>query len=108
MYETTSLYFDGNSTINEYFVKSMKNPDQFEKEWTLQEEQKNFADPYNSMWMKIGMTASCLIQMFESVILVCFVYYETQGLAGPFRTVINQLLSALYTLVSKIKTFTKH
>ena len=30
MYETTSLYYDGNSTINEYFVKLMKNSNQFE------------------------------------------------------------------------------
>ena len=51
MYETTSLYFDGNSTINEYFVKLTKNSDQFEKEWTMQEERKIFADPYDSMWI---------------------------------------------------------
>ena len=100
MYETASLS-DGNSTINEYFVKLMKNSNQFEKEWTMQEERKFFADPYNSMWMKIGMTTSCLIQLFESAILVSFVFYETQGLAGAYRTVINQLLSGFYTLVSR-------
>ena len=101
MYETTSSYSDGNSTINEYFVKLTKNSDQYEKEWILQEERKCFADPYDSMWMKIGMTASCLIQLFESAILVSFVFYETQGLAGAYRTVINQLLSGFYTLVSR-------
>ena len=101
MYEETSLYSDGNSTINEYFVKITKYSDQFEKEWTTQEERNFFADPYNSMWMKIGMTASCLIQFFESAILVSFVFYETQGLAGAYRTVINQLLSGFYTLVSR-------
>ena len=102
MYETTSLYSDCNTTLNEYFVKLMKNSDQFEKEWILQDEPNIFVDPYDSMWMKIGMTASCLIQFFESAILVSFVFYETQGLAGAYRTVINQLLSEFYTLVSTV------
>ena len=100
MHQATSLSI-GNQTINGYFVKLMQNSDQFEKEWILHEEQKNFADPYNSMWMKIGMTASCFIQLFESAIVMSFVYYETQGFAGPYRTVINQLLSKFYTLVSR-------
>ena len=101
MYEETSLYSDGNSTINEYFVKLTKNSDQFEKEWILQEKPNIFVDPYDSIWMKSCMTASCLIQLFESAILVSFVFYETQGLAGAYRTVINQLLSGFYTLVSR-------
>ena len=101
MYETTSLYSDSNSTIDEYFVKLMKNSDLFEKEWILPDEPNIFVDPYDSMWMKIGMTASCLIQLFESAILVSFVFYETQGLAGAYRTVINQLLSGFYSLVRR-------
>ena len=41
-----------------------------------------------------------LIQISQSFVLMAFVAYETQGLAGHFRTLINQLLSWFYFLVS--------
>ena len=65
-------------------------------------EQNILQDPYSSIWIKVGVSASYLIQGIESVILISFVLYETQGLAGPYRTVVNQLLSGLYAIVSNL------
>ena len=48
-------------------------------------------------------TLSYLIQISQSFVLMAFVAYETQGLAGHFRTLINQLLSWFYFLVSKME-----
>ena len=106
MYETSlsqKVNFIENLTMNEYFI-SFGNSQQLKKEWIKQEESNIFVDPYDSMWIKVGITSSFLIQILESGILVSFVLYETQGLAGPYRTVINQLLSGFYTWVSTYLT----
>ena len=105
MYETSfsqKVNFIENLTMNESFIK-FGNSQQLKEEWIKQEESNIFVDPYDSMWIKVVITASFLIQILESGILVSFVFYETQGFAGPYRTVINQLLSGFYTLVSKMK-----
>lgn len=40
-----------------------------------------------------------MIHLALSSVLMSFVVYETQGYAGPYRTVINQLVSFIYFLV---------
>jgi len=42
-------------------------------------------DPLNSLGIKFAVTLSFLAQLIESGILMSFVVYETQGLAGPYR-----------------------
>ena len=56
-------------------------------------------DPYDSIWLKIIAILSYLIGLVTSVVMNAFVNYEN-GHHGNFRTVINQLLSTLYDVVS--------
>ena len=58
-----------------------------------------FQDPYDSIWLKIIAILSYLIGVVTSVVMNTFVKYEN-GHHGNFRTVINQLLSTLYDVVS--------
>ena len=62
------------------------------------EQQLLIQDPYDSVWLKIIAILSYLVGLFSSVIMLAFVNYET-GHHGNFRTVINQLLSNLYSMV---------
>ena len=57
-------------------------------------------DPYNSIWLKLLTILVYFIEVIASIIMLAFVSYETQGLAGHYRTLINQLLSYLYGGVS--------
>ena len=63
------------------------------------EQQLLFQDPYDSVWLKIIAIFSYYIGLVSSSIMVAFVTYEN-GHHGNFRTVINQLLSNLYVMVS--------
>ena len=63
------------------------------------EEHLLLQDPYNSVWLKIVAILSYFIGLFISTIMVAFINYEN-GHHGNFRTVINQLLSNLYVMVS--------
>ena len=56
-------------------------------------------DPYDSIWLKIIAILSYLIGLVASAVMNAFVNYEN-GHHGNFRTVINQLLSTLYVVVS--------
>ena len=56
-------------------------------------------DPYDSVWLKILAIFSYYIGLVSSTIMVAFITYEN-GHHGNFRTVINQLLSNLYVMVS--------
>ena len=56
-------------------------------------------DPYDSIWLKIIAILSYLIGLVTSVVMNAFVNYENEH-HGNFRTVINQLLSSLYDMVS--------
>ena len=55
-------------------------------------------DPYDSVWLKIIAILSYFIGLVTSVVMNTFVKYEN-GHHGNFRTVINQLLSNLYSMV---------
>ena len=57
-------------------------------------------DPYDSVWLKIIAILSYFISLIASAIMLAFINYENRH-HGNFRTVINQLLSNLYAMVSK-------
>ena len=69
------------------------------------EQQLLFQDPYDSVWLKIIAIFSYYIGLVSSSIMVAFVTYEN-GHHGNFRTVINQLLTNLYAMVSYKVVFT--
>ena len=57
-------------------------------------------DPYDSIWLKIISVLTYFIGLIASAVMLAFIKYEN-GYHGNFRTVINQLLSNLYAMVSK-------
>ena len=65
------------------------------------EEIEAWTDPYNSTPLKLLTVIIYLIELWASTIMLIFVVYETNGLFGHYRTVINQLLSYGYGAVSK-------
>ena len=70
-----------------------------DKDLELQQQQLLLPDPYDSVWLKIIAIFSYYIGLVSSAIMVAFITYEN-GHHGNFRTVINQLLSNMYTMVS--------
>ena len=56
-------------------------------------------DPFESVWMKFIAILSYIIGLVNSAIMLAFINYEKEH-HGNFRTVINQLLSNLYAMVS--------
>ena len=60
-----------------------------------------FENPWDSLVMRITATVLWLIALCGSSIIFTYVYYETQGYAASFRTVINQLVTWCYFYVSK-------
>ena len=68
------------------------NLEQIEQQFLLQ-------DPYDSVWLKIMAILSYFIGLFSSAIMRAFINYES-GHHGNFRSVVNQLLSNLYAMVS--------
>ena len=63
-------------------------------------EVSDWIDPYDSIWLKLFTILVYIIEILASVVMFAFVKYETSGLAGHYRTLINQLLSYLYGVVS--------
>ena len=63
------------------------------------EERPSLQDPFDSIWLKVVAILSYFIGLFISAIMLAFINYEN-GHHGNFRTVINQLLSNLYAMVS--------
>ena len=53
-------------------------------------------DPYGSVCLKLITILFYVVEVIASMVMVAFVAFETQGLAGHYRTLINQLLSYLY------------
>ena len=68
------------------------NLDQIEQQFLIQ-------DPYDSVWLKIMAILFYFIGLFSSAIMLAFINYES-GHHGNFRSVINQLISNLYAMVS--------
>lgn len=74
-----------------------------EPEIDQQEEQETnlFIDPYEGFYtVKILSLAAYIFILAGCLIIIAFVYYETNGLAGPSRTIFNQMVSWEYRLVS--------
>ena len=55
----------------------------------------DWIDLYDSIWLKMLLFTIVvyIIEILASVVMFAFVQYETSGLAGHYRTLINQLLS---------------
>ena len=70
------------------------------------EQQLLLQDPYDSAWLKAIAILSYFIDLVASAIMRAFINYE-KGHHGNFRTVINQLLSNLYAMVSYKSTLKK-
>ena len=68
----------------------------FENETTNTEE---WIDPYISIWLKMLTCCIYIVEVMAAIIMTSFVYYETNGYAGHYRTLINQLLSYFYGAV---------
>ena len=63
------------------------------------EEIEVWTDPYNSIPLKLLTILVYIIEILSSTVMLIFVTYETKGLFGHYRTVINQLLSFGYGAV---------
>ena len=70
---------------------------QFEK---YEEVKDDWIDPYEGLWLRLFTLLVYIIEVIAAMIMFAFVRYETGGLAGHYRTFINQLLSYLYGAVS--------
>ena len=66
------------------------------------EEIKEWTDPYNLIPLKLLTIIVYLLELWAAAVMLIFVVYETKGLFGHYRTVINQLLSFGYGAVSKM------
>ena len=62
-----------------------------------------WTDPYNSIHLRLLTIIIYLFEIGASLVMLTFVSYETKGLFGHYRTVINQLLSYAYGTVSMEK-----
>ena len=63
---------------------------------------EEWIDPFDSTTLRLITFIVYFIGVLASIPLFYFVIYETEGYAGHFRTVINQLLSFLYGEVKMI------
>ena len=75
-----------------YDISMFENNDE-EKKLSLQ-------DPYDSVLLKVIAIFSYFVGLLSSAVMFAFIKYEN-GHHGNFRTVINQLISNLYAMVSK-------
>ena len=78
-------------------TSSMINSATFEKDIPSAE---IWNDPYDSIWLKLFTVVFYIVEILASLVMFAFVKYETSGLAGHYRTLINQLLSYFYGGVS--------
>ena len=84
------MYFKSTMTSMQELILS-----HFEKENKSEVLENIWADPYDSIWLKLATAGISVVEGLASVIMVFFVLYETRAY-GNYRTVINQLLSYLY------------
>ena len=95
------IYFSNPSLGDENIVEinskviigGFQNVDDFDEN-----EGMGFADPYDSVWLKIATAIVYTIEILSSLVIFAFIDYEKHY--GHFRTLINQLLSILYGVVS--------
>ena len=86
IYSYTLALHLNNLTVQEYFVTF--------------EEPNLFVEPYDNLWIKLAATVIYLFGICGAFIQYSFVLYEANGYLASFRTVINQLVSSGYFIVS--------
>ena len=74
-------------------IGGFQNVDDFEKN-----KGAGFVDPYDSVWLKIATAIVYKVEILSSLVIFAFIDYEKHY--GHYRTLINQLLSILYGVVS--------
>ena len=74
-------------------IGGFQNVDDFEEN-----ERLGFIDPYDSVWLKVATVIVYTIEILSSFVIFAFIDYEKHY--GHYRTLINQLLSILYGVVS--------
>ena len=92
--------------IYAYPTRVFNNGTWFDEVFVTHDEPNFFQEPYNSYGMKIFGTIFWLIGFVCSAIIYTFVFYERQGLAASFRTVINQLITSCYFWLAAFQSFT--
>ena len=93
----TNNYFDSSCLANKTFTVLLVV--HFDR---ILEDNEEWMDPFDSIWLKLLTIFVYLIEIVSAVIMMTFVDYETRGLAGHYRTLINQLLSYHYGAVREI------
>ena len=74
-------------------ISGFQNVDNFEEN-----EGVGFVDPYDSVLLKVATVIVYTIEILSSLVIFAFIDYEKHY--GHYRTLINQLLSILYGVVS--------
>ena len=59
-----------------------------------------FKEPYEELWKKVLGTTFYFLQIFMGLIPITLAIFEREGYGGHFRTVLNQLTSLKYMIVS--------
>ena len=90
-------FFDSSCLVNKNFTVLLVV--HFDR---ILEDNEEWMDPFDSIWLKLLTIVVYLIEIVSAVIMMTFVDYETRGLAGHYRTLINQLLSYHYGAVREI------
>ena len=83
-------YSPDQSKLNSTLTKSLLISNWYTEIWE---------DPFDSIWLKLFTVIVYGAEIMSSIIMLAFVVYETNGLAGHYRTLINQLLSYHYGAV---------
>ena len=66
----------------------------------LEIEEIKYPEPYESPILKWMASITFGMQILQSLVIFAFICYEKSGLTGPFRTVLNQLVSWIALMVS--------
>ena len=61
-----------------------------------------FEDGFSSPWLKFSMVLAHLVNLLSNGGLCFVVWYEVTGRAGPYRTLVNKLVSFLIIQVSTL------
>ena len=64
-----------------------------------------FEDGFSSPWIKFSMVLAHLVNLLSNGGLCFVVWYEVTGRAGPYRTLVNKLVSFLTIQVRTIFKF---
>ena len=89
-FSNSSLGYEINS---KFIIGGFQNTDDFEEN-----EGVGFVDPYDSVWLKIATIIVYKLEILSSLVIFAFIEFEKHY--GHYRTLINQLLSILYGVVS--------